>query len=39
VNESEIRAEHIKLWSANVGYERMQELADPARSIEWAREV
>jgi DNA-damage-inducible protein D len=32
------KAEPIKLWLAKVGYERMQEMADPARSIERARE-
>ena len=33
------QAEPIKLWLAKVGYERMQELADPARSLERARET
>ena len=33
------RAEPIKLWLAKVGYERMQELADPALSLERARET
>ena len=33
------KAEPIKLWLAKVGYERMQELADPARSLERARET
>ena len=28
------KAEPIKLWLAKVGYERMQEMADPARSLE-----
>jgi DNA-damage-inducible protein D len=32
------KAEPIKLWLAKVGYERMQEMADPARSINRARE-
>ena len=32
------KAEPIKLWIAKVGYERMQEMADPARSIDRARE-
>jgi DNA-damage-inducible protein D len=32
------KAEPIKLWLAKVGYERMQEMADPARSIDRARE-
>ena len=27
------KAEPIKLWLAKVGYERMQEMADPARSL------
>jgi hypothetical protein len=31
------KAEPIKLWLAKVGYERMQEMADPARSIDRAR--
>jgi hypothetical protein len=31
------KAEPIKLWLAKVGYERMQEMADPARSLERAR--
>ena len=31
------RAEPIKLWLAKVGYERMQEMADPARALERAR--
>ena len=33
------KAEPIKLWLAKVGYERMQEMADPARSLERARET
>ena len=33
------RAEPIKLWLAKVGYERMQEMADPARSLVRARET
>ena len=33
------RAEPIKLWLAKVGYERMQEMADPALSLERARET
>lgn len=33
------RAEPIKLWLAKVGYERMQEMADPARSLDRARET
>ncbi len=32
------KAEPIKLWLAKVGYERMQELADPERSVNRARE-
>lgn len=32
------KAEPIKLWLAKVGYERMQKLADPERSIDRARE-
>jgi DNA-damage-inducible protein D len=32
------KAEPIKVWLAKVGYERMQEMADPARSIDRARE-
>ncbi len=31
------KAEPIKLWLAKVGYERMQEMADPARSVDRAR--
>ena len=33
------KAEPIKLWLAKVGYERMQEMADPARAIERARDT
>ncbi len=33
------RAEPLKLWLAKVGYERMQEIADPALSINRARET
>ncbi len=32
------KAEPIKIWLAKVGYERMQEIADPARSLDRARE-
>ena len=32
------RAEPFKQWLAKVGYERMQELADPAQSVDRARE-
>lgn len=32
------KAEPFKLWLAKVGYERMQEIADPAQSLERARE-
>ena len=32
-------AEPVKQWLARVGYERMQELADPARAIDRAREL
>lgn len=31
------KAEPIKLWLAKVGYERMQEMADPAKSLDRAR--
>ncbi len=31
------KAETIKRWLAKVGYERMQEMADPARALERAR--
>ena len=33
------KAEPIKLWLAKAGYERIQELADPARSLDRARET
>lgn len=33
------KAEPIKLWLAKVGYERMQEMADPALSLQRARET
>jgi DNA-damage-inducible protein D len=33
------KAEPIKLWLAKVGFERMQEIADPARSLDRARET
>ena len=33
------KAEPIKLWLAKVGYERMQEIADPERSINRARDT
>jgi DNA-damage-inducible protein D len=32
------KAEPIKLWLAKVGYERMQEIADPSQSLNRARE-
>jgi hypothetical protein len=32
------KAEPIKLWLARVGYERMQDMADPSRSLDRARE-
>lgn len=32
------KAEPIKLWLAKIGYERMQDMADPARSLDRARE-
>jgi DNA-damage-inducible protein D len=32
------KAEPVKLWLAKVGYERMQDMADPARSVDRARE-
>ena len=32
------KAEPIKLWLAKVGYERMQDMVDPARSLDRARE-
>lgn len=33
------KAEPIKLWLAKVGYERMQEMADPGLSLDRARET
>ncbi len=33
------KAEPIKIWLAKVGYERMQEMADPSRSLDRARET
>lgn len=33
------KAEPIKLWLAKVGYERMQEMADPSQSLDRARET
>jgi hypothetical protein len=33
------KAEPIKLWLAKVGYERIQEMADPAQSFDRARET
>jgi DNA-damage-inducible protein D len=33
------KAEPIKIWLAKVGYERMQEMADPALSLNRARET
>jgi DNA-damage-inducible protein D len=33
------KAEPIKLWLAKVGYERMQEMSDPSRSLDRARET
>ena len=33
------KAEPIKLWLAKVGYERMREMADPALSLDRARET
>jgi len=33
------RAEPIKVWLAKVGYERMQEMSDPARALDRARET
>jgi DNA-damage-inducible protein D len=33
------KAEPIKLWLAKVGYERMQEMADPALSLNRARQT
>lgn len=32
------KAEPIKLWLAKVGYERMQDIANPSRSLDQARE-
>lgn len=32
------KAEPFKLWLAKVGYERMQEIADPAQGLERAKE-
>jgi len=32
------KAEPIKLWLAKVGYERMQDMGDPARSLDRARD-
>ena len=32
------KAEPIKLWLAKVGYERMQDLADPSLSVDRARQ-
>jgi len=33
------KAEPFKLWLAKVGYERMQEMADPEKSLDRAREA
>lgn len=33
------KAEPIKLWLAKVGYERMQEMVDPSKSLDRAREA
>ena len=33
------KAEPIKLWLAKVGYERMQEMADPARALQRAHDT
>lgn len=33
------KAEPIKLWLAKVGFERIQEMSDPARSLDRARET
>ncbi len=33
------KAEPIKLWLAKVGYERMQEIADPAQALDRARQA
>lgn len=32
------KAEPIKLWLAKVGYDRIQDMSDPARSLDRARE-
>jgi hypothetical protein len=32
------KAEPVKLWLAKVGYERLQDMSDPARSLDRARE-
>ena len=32
------KAEPIKLWLAKVGYERLQDMSDPARALDRARE-
>jgi len=32
------KAEPVKLWLARVGYERLQDMTDPARSVDRARE-
>ncbi len=32
------KAEPFKLWLARVGYERIQDMSDPARSLDRARE-
>ncbi len=32
------KAEQIKLWLAKVGYERLQDMADPAKSVDRARQ-
>lgn len=32
------KAEPIKLWLAKVGYERMQEMADPSQALEHCME-
>lgn len=33
------KAEPIKLWLAKTGYERMQEMSDPARAVDRARDT
>ncbi len=33
------KAEPIKLWLAKVGYERIQEMSDPAKSLDRARQT